>query len=82
GSLPTRHWFDKHLFSVLSSDYGGHSVRARSATFFASLRVSESVTQAMGHWSSDVWKIYVHDHPTVRAELQLASLHASLNCGI
>ncbi|KAJ3741643.1 hypothetical protein EV360DRAFT_9785, partial [Lentinula raphanica] len=45
GSLPTRHWFDKHFFSVLDSNYGGHSVRAGSATFFASLGVSEGIIQ-------------------------------------
>ncbi|KAJ3742265.1 hypothetical protein EV360DRAFT_25286, partial [Lentinula raphanica] len=45
GSLPTRYWFDKHFFSILDSGYGGHSVRAGSATFFASLGVSESVIQ-------------------------------------
>ncbi|KAJ3832035.1 hypothetical protein F5878DRAFT_548726, partial [Lentinula raphanica] len=55
----------------------GHSVRAGSATFFASLGVSESIIQAMGRWSSDAWKIYIRDHSTVRAELQLASLRAA-----
>ncbi|KAJ3749808.1 hypothetical protein EV360DRAFT_4205, partial [Lentinula raphanica] len=45
GSLPSRRWFDNHFFSVLSRDYGGHSVRAGSATYFASLGISETIIQ-------------------------------------
>ncbi|KAJ3990767.1 hypothetical protein F5050DRAFT_1552066, partial [Lentinula boryana] len=45
GSLPTRSWFDKHFFSVLSRDYGGHSVRAGAATWFARIGISEGVIQ-------------------------------------
>ncbi|KAJ3964165.1 hypothetical protein EV361DRAFT_812507, partial [Lentinula raphanica] len=52
----------------------GHSLRAGGATFYARLGLSESVIMALGRWSSAAWKINIRDNPTVRAELQLASL--------
>ncbi|KAJ7706810.1 hypothetical protein B0H17DRAFT_852559, partial [Mycena rosella] len=45
GSLPTRSWFDKKFFAMLSHEYRGHSPRAGAATFYASLGLSESVIQ-------------------------------------
>lgn len=74
GSLPSRSWFESIFFKLLNRDYGGHSVRAGSATFYASLGVSETIIMAIGRWSSEAWKIYIRDHPTVRAEIQLACL--------
>lgn len=74
GSQPTRSWWDSIFFSVLNRDFGGHSVRAGAATFYASLGVSESLIQALGRWSSEAWRIYIRDNPTIRIELQLAHL--------
>ncbi|KAJ7271668.1 hypothetical protein C8J57DRAFT_1008086, partial [Mycena rebaudengoi] len=45
GSPPTRSWFDKFFFSLLNREYGGHSVRAGSCTFYASLGLAESILQ-------------------------------------
>jgi hypothetical protein len=78
GSIPTRSWFDKKFFALLSREYGGHSPRAGAATFYASLGLSESVIQAIGRWSSAAWKIYIRDNPTIRAEQQLAALRLRL----
>jgi hypothetical protein len=78
GSIPTRSWFDKKFFTLLSRDYGGHSPRAGAATFYASLGLSENVIQAIGRWSSSAWKIYIRDNPTIRAEQQLAALRLRL----
>ncbi|KAJ7933645.1 hypothetical protein B0H13DRAFT_1592198, partial [Mycena leptocephala] len=69
GLAPTRSWFDKKFFAVLSRDFGGHSPRAGSATFY----LSEDIIQALGRWSSQAWKIYIRENPSIRAE-QLASL--------
>ena len=44
------------------------------ATFYASLGLDESIIQSLGRWSSSAWKIYLHDHPAVRAAQQLAFL--------
>jgi hypothetical protein len=46
--------------------------------FYASLGLSEDVIQALGRWSSQAWKIYIRDNPTIRAELQLATIRLRL----
>ena len=74
GSIPTRSWWDKKFFTLLDQSFGGHSARAGGATYYASLGLSESIIQAIGRWSSQAWKIYIRDNPTIRAEQQLASL--------
>jgi hypothetical protein len=79
GSLPTRSWFDSKFFALLDRTYGGHSVRAGGATFYASLGLTEDVIQALGRWSSQAWKIYIRENPTIRAELQLAALRLRLH---
>lgn len=75
GSIPTRAWFDSKLSSFLNRTYGGHSPRAGGATYYASLGLSENVIMAIGRWTSQAWKSYVRDNPSVRAALQLASLN-------
>ena len=74
GSHPTRAWFDSKLFSFVDRSFGGHSLRAGGATFYAALGLSESIIMALGRWSSEAWKIYIRDNPGVRAALQLAAL--------
>ena len=79
GSFPNRSWFDAKFFSILDRAYGGHSARAGGTTFYASLGLSEDVIQALGHWSSQAWKIYIRDNPSVHAEYQLAFIQLC-NC--
>jgi len=74
GRHPTRAWFEAKFFAVLNCFFGGHSARVGGATFYASLGLSEDIIQALGRWSSSAWKIYVRDNPTIRAELQLATM--------
>jgi hypothetical protein len=74
GSIPTRGWFDRKFFTLLDRSFGGHSLRAGGATFYAREGLSEDIIQALGRWSSEAWKGYICDHPTVRAEAQLAAL--------
>src|SRR5271169_2955378 len=76
GSLPNRMWFDTKFFAILDRQYGGHSLRAGGATFYASLGLSEDVIQSLGRWSSKAWKIYIRDNHTIRAELQLTHLRS------
>ena len=78
GSHPTRTWFDSKFFSLVDRSFGGHSLRAGGATFYAALGLSETVIMALGRWSSEAWKIYIHDNPCVRAALQLATLRRPL----
>ena len=74
GSHPTRAWFDSKLFSFVDKSFGSHSARAGGATFYATLGLSESIIMALGHWSSQAWKIYICDNPCVWAALHLAAL--------
>ena len=75
GSHPTQAWFDSKLFSFLNWSFGSHSARAGGATFYTALGLSKSIIMALGHWSSEAWKIYIHDNPSICTALQLASLH-------
>ncbi|KAG7443766.1 uncharacterized protein BT62DRAFT_901936, partial [Guyanagaster necrorhizus] len=52
-------WFDKKFFAILSRDFSSHSARAGGSMFYTSLRLSESIIQALGHWSSKTWTIYI-----------------------
>jgi hypothetical protein len=79
GTIPTRSWFDNKFFALLDRQFGGHSARAGGATFYASLGLTEDVIQALGRWSSQAWKDYIHDNPTIRAELQLAILQLRIH---
>ncbi|KAF5341675.1 hypothetical protein D9611_001996 [Ephemerocybe angulata] len=75
GSQPTRTWFDGKFFAVVDRrQYGGHSLRAGGATFYAGLGLAEDIIMGLGRWSSQAWRIYVRENPAVRAELILASL--------
>jgi hypothetical protein len=74
GQPPTRAWFEARLFRVVDRQtYGGHSLRAGGATFYASLGLSEAVIMALGRWTSSSWTIYIRDNPAVRAALELAN---------
>lgn len=77
GTHPTRNWFDKKFHTVLGRDYGGHSPRAGGATFYAKLGVAEDIIMALGRWSSQAWRIYVREHPSLRAEFELSRLRSS-----
>ncbi|KAI0692778.1 hypothetical protein BC835DRAFT_1508394 [Cytidiella melzeri] len=75
GSFPTRAWFKRLFFRVLDrGTFEAHSARAGGATYYASIGLSENVIMALGHWSSSAWKDYIRDNPSVRAELELASI--------
>ncbi|KAF9497352.1 hypothetical protein BDN71DRAFT_1544481 [Pleurotus eryngii] len=67
GKLPSWRWFIPNLHY-----YCRHSARAGGATYYASLGLSEDIIQALGHWSSEAWKIYIHENLAICAELQLA----------
>ena len=68
---PTCSWFEKKFFTILDCSFGGHLPWVGSTTFYVSLGLSEDIIQALGRWSSEAWKIYIHNNPTIHAELQL-----------
>jgi len=79
GSILTRSWWDKKFFALLDQSFGGHSACTGGTTYYASLGLSESIIQAIGQWSSQAWKIYICNNPTICAEQQLASLRLHLH---
>ncbi len=60
-----------NAYFMLIEHLPGHLVCSGGITHYASLRLSETILQALGRWSSSAWKIYIHDHPAVRAAQQL-----------
>jgi hypothetical protein len=59
GSHPSCSWFELKFFAVLDQCFGGHSPCMGYAIFLTSLGISESIIQAVRHWSSEAWKIYI-----------------------
>jgi hypothetical protein len=74
GSHPSHSLFELKFFVVLNQHFGGHSPCMGYATFLASLGISESIIQAVRHWSSEAWKIYIQENPAIRVEQQLAAI--------
>jgi hypothetical protein len=79
GSHPTQSWFESKFFTILDCSFGGHSPYTGGATFYTSLGLFKNIIQALSRWSSNTWKIYVYENPTIHAELQLAAIHLCLH---
>jgi integrase len=63
-------------------DYAGHSYRSGGATdLWASLQCRAHTIQLYGRWRSDVYKLYLRDHPEVRAA-EVASAFAAVHATI
>jgi hypothetical protein len=67
GSIPTRSWFIRHLREHFPSDVAGHSLRAGGATALAQAGIPPHIIQAIGHWASDTFQIYIRHHPVLLA---------------
>ena len=76
GSHPTRSWFNKRYYSFLGKEFGGHSARCGGATFYASIGTPPHIIQGLGRWSTDTWRIYIRNNPTVLQQLHLAKQEA------
>jgi len=59
GTIPTQSFFIWRLRQFFDSDTAGQSLRARGAMSLAENGVPPSITQAIGWWASDAFKIYV-----------------------
>ena len=73
GTIPTRAWFLHCLHQHFSDNVGGHSLHAGSATALAEASIPAYMIQAIGHWSSDTFQIYICRHPVLLASLLLSS---------
>ena len=65
GQVPTHHWFIHRLHTTLPANVAGHSLCSGGATFFASLGWPDDRIQALGHWSSESFKIYIQKNPVL-----------------
>ncbi|KAF7761975.1 hypothetical protein Agabi119p4_9967 [Agaricus bisporus var. burnettii] len=73
GSPPTRRWFMSRFHLYFDARYGGHSLRAGGATLLASKGISFDIIQSLGRWSSEAFRIYIRQHPSIL----LQQLHPS-----
>lgn len=65
GSPPTRKWFMTRFHLYFDACYGGHSLRAGGATLLAHKGISFDLIQALGRWSSEAFRIYIRQHPSI-----------------
>jgi hypothetical protein len=65
GVPPTCKWFLARFHLHFDSRFGGHSMWAGGATLLAKHGVSFDVIQALGWWSSNAFRIYIHTHPSL-----------------
>lgn len=65
GRVPTRSWFLRRFFRFFSHSFGGHSLRAGGATFFALLGYDNETIQRLARWASEAFQIYVRKNPVL-----------------
>jgi hypothetical protein len=65
GSPPTRGWFLSRFRRHCGPSYGGHSLCAGGATFYADLSVPTDTIRQLGRWKSATFEIYIRNHPSV-----------------
>ena len=69
GSVPTYGWFIHHLHQYFPANVAGHSLHAGGATVVAQAGIPPHIIQAIGHWASDTFQIYICHHPVPLATL-------------
>ncbi|RXN38248.1 proline and serine-rich 1-like protein [Labeo rohita] len=80
GKMATRLWFNKHFLKVLSTSgispehYSLHSFRIGAATSAASAGISDETIRVMGRWSSEAYRLYIHNNLN---DLHQAQAHIS-----
>ncbi|KAF9439378.1 hypothetical protein P691DRAFT_796738 [Macrolepiota fuliginosa MF-IS2] len=62
---PSQTWFLYHFHQFFSKDYGGHSLCTGGAILLARMGIDFNLIQALGHWSSDTFHTYIHQHPLI-----------------
>ena len=69
GSVPTRGWFIHRLRQHFPADIAGHSLHAGGATALTQAGIPPHIIQAIGHWASDTFHIYIRHHPVLLTAL-------------
>ncbi|KIJ50206.1 hypothetical protein M422DRAFT_159981 [Sphaerobolus stellatus SS14] len=62
---PTHFAFTLPYHKADCDDIAGHSLCSGGAMALALADVADNAIQAMGHWSSDTWHIYICKHPVL-----------------
>jgi hypothetical protein len=79
GSIPTCGWFIRCLRQHFPSNVAGHSLRAGGATALAQAGIPPHIIPAIGHWASDTFQIYIHQHPVLLAAFLFGRRDTSLS---
>ncbi|KAF7984093.1 hypothetical protein HWV62_17670 [Athelia sp. TMB] len=69
GTIPTRNWFLCRLKTHFKDNVSRHSLRAGGATALAEAGIPAHIIQAIGHWTSNTFQIYIRQHPVLLAAL-------------
>lgn len=64
GKRPCHSWFLKRLRKFFDKDTAGQSIRSGGATALAEHGVRLDIIQAMGHWASNTFLIYIRNTPS------------------
>ncbi|TFY50678.1 hypothetical protein EVG20_g11389 [Dentipellis fragilis] len=73
GKPPTRTWFMCRLQTIFPADITGHSMCAGGATALAEDGVPLDYIQLLGHWTSDMFCIYIRKNPSLLCSLLFCS---------
>ncbi|THH17333.1 hypothetical protein EW146_g3442 [Bondarzewia mesenterica] len=65
GAPPTRAWFLRCLRAIFPMDIAGHSLCSGGVTHFAAASWPDEHIQALGHWTSQAFKIYIRKNPII-----------------
>ena len=65
GRVPTRHWFMSRLRTFFPNEIAGQSMRSGGATSLAEAGADLATIQAVGHWSSEAFLIYIRKNPVL-----------------
>jgi hypothetical protein len=65
GRVPTHAWFLCRLHRHFSYNVAGHSLRSGDATALVQAGMAPHLIQAIGHWASDTFQIYIREHPVL-----------------
>ncbi|KAF9503313.1 hypothetical protein BS47DRAFT_1282181, partial [Hydnum rufescens UP504] len=63
GSIPTQSWFISLLQSIFPKEIAGHSFHSGGVTHLALMGVPNDKIKAMGHWSSEAFRMYIRKDP-------------------
>lgn len=85
GTVPTYSWFVARLKSFFPDAPGrpkisGHSMRSGGATRLAQEGVPFNLIQAIGRWSSEAFRTYIRENPTMIRAMIVSQMQRTVPC--